>query len=180
MATTVDDIRKLRELTGAGMMDCRSALTEAGGDVDKAVTILREKGIAKAAKRAGRETTNGVVEAYLHRTGDYPPQVGALVELDCETDFVAKSDDFRALARALALHVAGSSPMWVKRDDVPADVLAERQATYRRIAEEEGRPAAVVEQIIGGQIEKFYRQTVLLEQPYVRTPDVTVGELVAE
>jgi len=121
MATTVDDIRKLRELTGAGMMDCRSALTEAGGDVDKAVTILREKGIAKAAKRAGRETANGVVEAYLHRTGDYPPQVGVLVEINCESDFVAKGDNFRQLARELAIHIAAAKPRWINPEDVPED-----------------------------------------------------------
>src|SRR6476646_64839 len=103
MAVSVDDVKKLREMTGAGMMDCKNALTEAGGDVDKAVTILREKGIAKASKRVGRETATGVVESYLHRTGDYPPQVGVLVEVDCESDFVAKGDDFRNLARELAL-----------------------------------------------------------------------------
>src|SRR4051812_13770380 len=113
-------VKKLRELSGAGMMDCKQALEEADGDVEKAFTILREKGIAKAAKRAGRATGQGVVEAYLHSTGDgYPPQVGVLVELDCETDFVAKGEDFRKLAKELALQIAGYDPRWVSRNDVP-------------------------------------------------------------
>src|SRR5579859_6232150 len=116
-------VKQLRDMTGAGMMDCKNALQDAGGDLDKAVTVLREKGIAKAAKRLGRETSNGVVEAYLHSTGDYPPQKGALIELDCETDFVAKGDDFRNLARELALQVTALNPRWISREEVPAQVV---------------------------------------------------------
>ncbi|TMF88678.1 MAG: translation elongation factor Ts [Chloroflexi bacterium] len=180
MATTVDDIRKLRELTGAGMMDCRSALTEAGGDVDKAVTILREKGIAKAAKRAGRETANGVVEAYLHRTGDYPPQVGVLVEINCESDFVAKGDNFRQLARELAIHIAAAKPRWINPEDVPEDVLdAERQIHAKRF-ESEGKPAAQIPKIVEGQINAFYKDNCLMKQLWVRDNKTPIENLVKE
>jgi len=180
MATTVDDIRKLRELTGAGMMDCRSALTEAGGDVDKAVTILREKGIAKAAKRAGRETANGVVEAYLHRTGDYPPQVGVLVEINCESDFVAKGDNFRQLARELAIHIAAAKPRWINPEDVPEDVLdAERQIHAKRF-ESDGKPAAQIPKIVEGQINAFYKDNCLMKQLWVRDNKTPIENLVKE
>ena len=129
MAVSLDLVKKLREISGAGMMDCKNALEEADGDVAKAFTILREKGIAKASKRAGRTTGQGVVEAYLHSTGDdYPPQVGVLIEVNCETDFVAKSPDFRKLARELALQVAGYEPRWVSREDVPDEVLVDRKS----------------------------------------------------
>ncbi len=128
MAVSLDQVKKLRDLSGAGMMDCKSALEEADGDLEKAYTILREKGIAKAAKRAGRSTGQGVVEAYLHKTGDdYPPQVGVLVEVNCETDFVAKGDDFRKLAREIALHIAAAGPRWVSREDVPDEILVEER-----------------------------------------------------
>ncbi|TMB86831.1 MAG: translation elongation factor Ts [Chloroflexi bacterium] len=161
-------VKKLREMSGAGMMDCKHALEEADGDIDKAYTILREKGIAKAVKRAGRETGQGVVEAYLHRLGnDYPPQVGVLIEVDCETDFVAKGEDFRKLAKELALQVAASSPRWVSRDDVPDDVLvAER--------------AVVIARIVEGQVETFLKENCLMEQPHWRDPKTTVQELIAE
>jgi len=180
MATTVDDIRKLRELTGAGMMDCRSALTEAGGDVDKAVTILREKGIAKAAKRAGRETANGVVEAYLHRTGDYPPQGGVLVEIHCESDLVAQGGNFRRLARQLAIHIAGAKPRWSNPEDVPEDVLdAERQIHAKRF-ESEGKPAAQIPKIVEGQINAFYKDNCLMKQLWVRDNKTPIENLVKE
>src|SRR5438270_6650339 len=132
----LDQVKRLRDMTGAGMMDCKRALEDSAGDLDKAVLLLRERGIAKAAKRVGRETSNGVVEAYLHRTGDYPPQIGAMVELNCESDFVAKGDDFRMLARDLALHIAASNPRWVSRDEVPDEVVQEEQALYQRKAEQ--------------------------------------------
>src|SRR5256885_16489163 len=126
-------VKKLREMSGAGMMDCKNALEEAEGDLEKAYTILREKGIAKASKRAGRSTGQGVVEAYLHRTTpDYPPQVGVLGEVDCETDFVAKGQEFRKLAKELALQIASTSPRWVSRDDIPDEVLVEERAIYQR------------------------------------------------
>jgi len=180
MATTVDDIRKLRELTGAGMMDCRTALTEAGGDVDKAVTILREKGIAKAAKRAGRETANGVVEAYLHRTGDYPPQVGVLVEVDCESDFVAKGEDFRNLARELAIHIAAAKPRWINPEDVPQEVLEEERQIATKRFESEGKPAAQIPKIVEGQINAFYKDNCLMKQLWVRDNKTPIENLVKE
>src|SRR4051794_36675172 len=155
---TPELIRKLRELSGAGMLDCKQALEEADGDVDKAFTILREKGIAKAAKRAGRETGQGLVEAYLHSTGDgLPPQVGVLIEVDCETDFVAKGDDFRKLAKELALQVAALSPRWVSREDIPDDVLVEERNVYLAKAEQDGRPPQAIPKIVDGQVEKFIR-----------------------
>src|SRR5437870_12204802 len=137
------------------MMDCKKALEETGGDLDKAIVLLRERGIAKAAKRVGRETSNGVVEAYLHRTSeDYPPQVGALVEVDCESDFVAKGDDFRKLARELAMHVAAAAPRWVSSDDVPAAVVEEERGLYQRRAEQDGKPAPAIARIVEGQLKK--------------------------
>ena len=174
-------IKKLRELSGAGMMDCKHALEEAGGDIDKAMTILREKGIAKAAKRAGRETGQGLVESYLHSTGDgLPPQVGVLVEVDCETDFVAKGDEFRKLARELALQVAALSPRWVSRDDIPDEVLIEERNVYQAKAEQEGRPPQAIPRIVEGQVEKFIRDNVLLEQGYFRDDKHPVKDLIAE
>ena len=174
-------IRQLRELSGAGMMDCKHALEEADGDVEKAYTILREKGIAKAAKRAGRATGQGVVEAYLHRTTpDYPPQVGVLVEVNCETDFVAKGEDFRKLARELALQVAATSPRWLSRDDIPDEVLVEERNLYERKAEQDGKPEQAIPKIVEGQVEKFIQENCLLEQPYFREPKHTVKDLIAE
>jgi elongation factor Ts len=178
---TTELIRKLREISGAGMMDCKHALEEAGGDIDKAFTILREKGIAKAAKRAGRSTGQGVVEAYLHRlSDDFPPQVGVLVEVNCETDFVAKGDDFRKLAKELALQVAATSPRWVSRDDVPDEVLVEERNVYEAKAEQDGKPKQVIPKIVEGQVESFIKETCLYEQPYWRDPKRTVHELIAE
>jgi elongation factor Ts len=177
----MDLVKTLRDMTGGGMMDCKHALEEAGGDLDKAVVLLRERGIAKAARRVGRETSNGLVDAYLHRTSeDYPPQVGALVEVDCETDFVAKGEDFRKLARELAMHVAAASPRWVSPEDVPAEVVEEERALYQRRAEQDGRPAAATAKIVEGQLKKFYQDNCLLEQPYIRDPKTQVGQLVAE
>jgi len=181
MATsTMDDVKKLRELTGAGMMDCRNALTEAGGDVDRAVNILREKGIAKAAKRAGRETANGVVESYLHRTGDYPPQVGVLVEVDCESDFVAKGEEFRNLARELAIHIAAAAPRWINPEDVPAEVIAEERSVQTKRYELEGKPAAQIEKIVDGQINAFYKDNCLMKQVWVRDGKTPIENLVKE
>jgi len=176
----MDDVKKLRELTGAGMMDCRNALTEAGGDVDKAVTILREKGIAKAGKRAGRETANGVVESYLHRTGDYPPQVGVLVEVDCESDFVAKGAEFRTLARELAIHIAAATPRWINLEDVPAEVIAAERSVHTKRYQLEGKPAAQIEKIVDGQINAFYKDNCLMKQIWVRDGKTPIENLVKE
>jgi len=173
-------VKKLREMSGAGMMDCKNALEEAEGDLEKAYTILREKGIAKAAKRAGRATGQGVVEAYLHRTSDFPPQVGVLVEVDCETDFVAKSDDFRKLVKEIALHIAAASPRWVSREDIPDDVLVEERNLYERKAEQDGTPPQAIARRVDGQVESFIKETVLLEQPYFREQKHTVKDLIAE
>jgi elongation factor Ts len=174
-------VRKLREISGAGMMDCKHALEEAEGDIDKAFTILREKGIAKAGKRAGRATGQGVVEAYLHSTGDgYPPQVGVLIEVDCETDFVAKGEDFRKLAKELALQVAGYEPRWVSREDVPDDVLIHERDLYQAKAEQDGKPEQIVPKIVESHVENFLKQNCLLEQPYFREPSHTVQQLIAE
>jgi elongation factor Ts len=178
---TPELIRKLRELSGAGMMDCKQALEEADGDIDKAYTILREKGIAKAAKRAGRSTGQGVVEAYLHNTGDgFPAQVGVLIEVNCETDFVAKGADFRKLAKELALQVAGYQPRWVSREEVPDDVLVHERGLYEAEALQDGKPEQIVPKIVEGQVENFLKQNCLMEQPYFREPSHTVQQLIAE
>jgi elongation factor Ts len=173
-------IKQLRDMTGAGMMDCKKAMEAADGDLDKAVVWLREQGIAKAAKRQDRATSNGVIEAYLHRTGDYPPQTGALIELDCESDFVAKGDEFRALAREIALHVAAAAPRWISREEVPAEVIAQEKEVALEQARNEGRPEAAWDKIVEGRLNNFYKDTVLLEQAYVREPKTTIENLIKE
>ena len=174
-------IRKLREMSGAGMLDCKKALEESGWDLDKAFTILREKGIAKAAKRAGRATGQGVVEAYLHATSpDYPPQLGVLIEVNCETDFVAKGQDFRKLAKELALQVAGFGAQWVTREDVPDEVLVKEREVYEAKARQDGKPDQVIPRIVEGQVEDFLKHNCLVEQEYFREPSRTVQELIAE
>jgi elongation factor Ts len=181
MAVDVDLIKKLREMSGAGMMDCKKALEEAGGDLDKAFTILREKGIAKAAKRADRATGQGVVEAYLHSTSpDYPPQLGVLVEVNCETDFVAKGPDFRKLAKELALQIAGFGARWVSREDVPDEVLVQEREIYEAKARQDGKPEQVIPRIVEGQVEDFLKHSCLLEQEYFRESGRTVQQLIAE
>jgi elongation factor Ts len=178
---SVEQIRELREATGAGMMDCRRALEEAGGDLQEAIDVLRKKGFDQAAKRAGRETGNGVVEAYLHRTSeDYPPQMGALVELNCETDFVAKGPEFRRLARELAMHVTAANPRYVSREDVPSEVVDEERAQLRRRAEQNGGNGVPTQEEIEGQLQVFFKETCLLEQPYFREPERVVSDLVVE
>jgi elongation factor Ts len=169
-------VSELRARTGAGMMDCKKALEESGGDMDRAAEILRKKGIAKAEKRAGRTAAQGVVVSYIHHNG----QVGVLVELNCETDFVARTDGFQQLARDIALHVASADPIGVTAEDIPADLL-ERE---RRIAEEqaaaEGKPENVRAKIVEGKIKKFVAERTLTEQPYVRDDSKTVGQLIKE
>jgi elongation factor Ts len=174
-------IKQLREVSGAGMMDCKAALEEAEGELEKAFTILREKGIAKASKRAGRSTGQGVVEAYLHNTGeDFPPQVGVLIEVNCETDFVAKGSDFRKLAKELALQVAAYEPRWVSREEVPDEVLVHEKNLYEAKAQQDGKPEQIIPKIVEGQVENFLKQTCLLEQPYFRETSHTVQQLIAE
>jgi elongation factor Ts len=181
MAVGTDLIKKLREISGAGMMDCKNALDEAGGDLEKAFTILREKGIARAAKRADRATGQGVVEAYLHSTSpDYPPQLGVLIEVNCETDFVAKGADFRKLAKELALQVAGFGARWVSREDVPDEVLVTEREVHEAKARQDGKPDQVIPRIVEGQIEDFLKHSCLMEQEYFREPGRTVQQLIAE
>ncbi len=178
---SIEVLKELRDRTGAGMMDCKSALEETGGDLDRAVALLRERGIAKAATRSGRETANGVVEAYLHRTGeDYPPQVGALVELDCESDFVAKGEEFRTLAREIALHVAAANPRWITRDEVPAEVIEQEREVALEQARNEGRPEAAWDKIVEGRLNGFFKDVTLLEQQYVRDNKRTVAQLLGD
>ena len=181
MAVDLDLVKKLREMSGAGMMDCKNALEEAGGDLEKAFTILREKGIAKAAKRAGRATGQGIVESYLHQPQkDFPPQVGVLIEVDCETDFVAKNKEFSNLARELALQVAALDARWVTREDVPDDVLVKEREIYEAKALQDGKPKKIVPRIVEAQVEDFLKHNVLMEQEYFREPGRTVQQLVAE
>ena len=173
-------IKQLRDMTGAGMMDCKKAMEANDGDLEKAVVWLREQGIAKAAKRQDRATQNGVVEAYLHRTGDYPPQTGAMIELDCESDFVAKGEEFRTLAREIALHVAAAAPRWISRAEVPAEVIAQEKEVALEQARNEGKPETAWEKIVDGRLNSFFKETVLLEQAYVREPKTTIENLIKE
>jgi elongation factor Ts len=173
-------IKQLRDLTGAGMLDCKKALEASDGDLEEAVIWLREQGIAKAGKRAGRATSNGVIEAYLHRTGDYPPQTGSMVELDCETDFVAKGDEFRSLARELAMHIAAAAPLWITRGEVPEEVIAQEREVALEQARNEGRPEAAWEKIVDGRVNNFLKETVLLEQAWVREPKTSIENLIKE
>ncbi|MDI7246311.1 MAG: translation elongation factor Ts [Bacillota bacterium] len=176
MAVTAENIKDLRERTGAGMMDCKKALAETGGDMEKAVAYLREKGLAKMHKRAGKVAAEGVVEAYIHLGG----KIGVLVEVNCETDFVARTDDFRRLAKEVALQIAAGKPLFVSSEDVPRSMLENERAIYRAQALNEGKPEAVVERIVEGRLKKFYTEVCLLDQPYIREPEKTIRDLVAE
>jgi elongation factor Ts len=173
---TSKDVQELRRRTGAGMMECKRALEETAGDMEKAVEYLRKKGIAKAEKRSGRATSEGVITSYIHPPG----KIGVLVELNCETDFVARTDDFKNLAREVAMHIASAAPLAVDKDGVPADAL-ERE---RRIAEEQvrasGKPEHLVAKIVDGKIESFYKQVALLSQPWIREDKKSIGDLIKE
>ncbi|HWP98955.1 MAG TPA: translation elongation factor Ts [Vicinamibacterales bacterium] len=176
MATiTASDVKALRDRTGAGMMECKTALVEAGGDIERAITILRERGLAQAARKAGRTTAEGLIGSYVHMGG----KIGVLVEVNCESDFVARTDDFRQLVKEIAMQIAAASPQWVRREDVPADVLERERAIARKQLEGAGKPPHVVEQIVEGKLKVFYEQTVLLDQPSIRDPKTTVGQMVA-
>jgi len=173
---TAEMVKELRERTGAGMMDCKKALTEAGGDMDKAVDLLREKGLAAAAKKAGRIAAEGLVESYIHAGG----RIGVLVEINCETDFVAKTDDFKSLAKDIAMQIAASNPLYVRREDVPAEVIQHEREVLKAQALNEGKPANIVEKMVDGRLEKFYKEVCLLEQPFIKDPDKTVQQLITE
>ncbi len=169
-------VKALREKTGAGFMDCKKALEESQGDVDKAVEVLRKKGIATAQKKAGREAHEGVIEAYIHPGS----RLGVLVEVNCETDFVAKTEQFKTLARDLAMQVAAANPKVVRREDLPADVIEKELEIYRIQARNEGKPEQVVERIAQGKLEKFYQEVCLVEQSFIKDPNKTVKDLVTE
>jgi elongation factor Ts len=168
------DVKELRDRTGAGMMECKGALSEAGGDMERAIDILRAKGAAKAAKRAERETREGAIGSYIHMGG----KIGVLVEMGCETDFVARNDEFQKLVRDVAMHIAAASPVAVRREDFPAELLERERGVYREQMKESGKPEHIWDKIIDGKVEKFYAEQALLEQPFVKDPDITVGELI--
>jgi elongation factor Ts len=170
-----EDVKALREQTGAGIMDCKRALEESGGDVARAVAWLREKGLSTAARKADREVREGVIASYIH----HGARLGVLLELNCETDFVARTDDFQQLARELAMQVAGLSPSWVSRDDIPAAVLADRRQEFAAEAERDGRPADRVDQIVEGKLNKWLESVCLLEMPF-RDTEQRVSDLVSE
>lgn len=178
---TAAQIKQLREVSGAGMMDVKKALTDSGGDADKALTALREKGLAGVAKRMGREARNGLVHAYLHRSNpDLPPTIGVLLELNCETDFVAKTGHFQELARDLALHVASADPLYVTAAQIPEELLAKERSIYEAAARDEGKPAAAVERIAEGRLAGFVKQVALVEQPFVKDSKKTIQALLDE
>lgn len=169
-------VKQLRDLTGAGMMDCKRALVEAGGDLDKAQEILRLKGLAGAKRREGRVASEGVVQAYIHGEG----ALGVLVEVNSETDFVARTDEFRTLAKELAMQIAATNPRWITREEVPDDILESERKIYAEKARSEGKPDNVIDRIVAGQVNSFYKDNVLLEQDYIREPKRTVSDLVSE
>jgi elongation factor Ts len=175
MTITAEMVKQLRDKTGAGMMDCKAALVEAGGDVEKAVDVLRKKGLASAAKRAGRATKDGVIGHYIHMGG----KVGVLAEVNCETDFVARTEDFQTLAKEIAMHIAAADPKFVRREDIPAEVLERERAIYRAQFAASGKPANVIEKIVDGKLDSYYAQVCLLDQPSVRDPNVTIKQTVA-
>jgi elongation factor Ts len=170
------DVKELRDRTGAGMMECKGALNEAGGDMERAIDILRAKGAAKAAKRAERETKEGSVGSYIHMGG----KIGVLVEVGCETDFVARNADFQGLVRDIAMHIAAAAPVAVRREDFPAELVERERGVYMEQARESGKPEAIWNKIVDGKVEKFYAEQALLEQPFVKNPDITVGQLVTD
>ena len=172
----LEKVRELRERTGAGIVDCKNALAEADGDLDRAVDILRKKGVALAAKKVGRITKEGLIDAYIH-PGD---RLGVLVEVNCETDFVARTQEFKRFVRDIALHIAASEPMVVSREELPAEVIEREKEIYRSMTQDLKKPPEIVEKIVLGKLEKFYADVCLLEQPFVKTPEKTVLEYIKE
>ncbi len=169
-------VKELRERTNAGMMDCKKALQECNGDMDKAVEWLRKKGLSVAAKRAGRATSEGVIQCYIH-SGN---KLGVMVEVNCETDFVAKTDQFVQFARDIAMHIAASNPVCIRREEVPEDILAKEREIYEQQAREQGKPEKIIDKIVSGRLEKFYKEICLLEQQFVKDPDKTIQDLLNE
>jgi elongation factor Ts len=175
-AITADLVKQLRDKTGAGMMECKAALTEANGNMEEAVTLLRKRGLAQAAKRAGRATAQGLIGSYLHMGG----KIGVLVEVNCESDFVARTDDFANLVKEIGMHIAAADPKWVRREEVPADAVEKEKAIYRAQMESSGKPANVIDKIIEGKLGSFYEQFVLLDQKSIRDNSTTIAQLVAQ
>ena len=178
MATTTitaDQVKQLRDKTGAGMMECKAALSDANGNIEEAITVLRKRGLAQAAKRAGRATAQGMIGSYIHLGG----KIGVLVEVNCESDFVARTDDFQNLVKEVAMHIAAADPRWVRREDVPAEAIEKEKSIYRAQMENTGKPANVLDKIIEGKLGSFYSQFVLLEQPSIRDSNVSISQLIA-
>ena len=169
-------VKELRERTGAGMMDCKKALTETDGDIDKAIDFLREKGLAAAAKKAGRVAAEGLVYSYIHGGG----RIGVLVEVNCETDFVAKTEQFQTLVKDVAMHIAAANPSYLTRDEVPTTELDHEKEVLSEQARNEGKPEKIIEKMVAGRIEKYYKEVCLLDQPFVKDPDKTISQLVTE
>ena len=176
MEVTAAMVKELRERTGAGMLDCKKMLVEANGDMDKAIDLLREKGLAAAAKKAGRIAAEGLVESYIHMGG----KIGVLVEVNCETDFVANTDRFKALCHDIAMHIAAAKPEFLDKADVPTDNLEKEKEVLRAQALNEGKPEKIVERMVEGRIEKYYKEVCLMEQPFVKDPDKTIRDLISE
>jgi len=176
MTISAKDVKQLRDRTGAGMMECKKALEEAGGDLESAIDILRARGAAKAAKRAERETKEGAVGSYIHMGG----KIGVLVEVGCETDFVAKNEAFQALIRDLAMHIAAAAPVAVSSEDIEEEVVERERNVYREQVRESGKPEKIWDKIVDGKMDKFFGESTLLGQPYVKNPDQTVAELITE
>lgn len=175
MVIKADQVKLLRDRTGAGFMECKAALADADGNIEEAATLLRKRGLAQAAKKAGRSTGEGIIASYIHTGG----KIGVLVELNCESDFVARTEDFRTLAKEIAMQVAAASPTYVRREDIPADLLEHERAIYRAQLERSDKPAAVVDRIVDGKLGSFYEQVVLLDQPSIRDPKLTVSQVIA-
>jgi elongation factor Ts len=169
-------VKELRQKTGAGILDCQKALVESGNDIDKAIEHLRQKGLAAAQKKSGRETNEGLIWAYIHPGS----KIGVLLEVNCETDFVARNDEFQALVKDLALQIAASSPSYIKREDIPANVLEKEKSIYRAQAKEMGKPQPAWDKIVEGKLEKFYQESCLLEQVFIKNPNITIKDLLSE
>jgi elongation factor Ts len=176
MEISAAQVKKLRDMTGAGMMECKAALTEAKGDLEAATTILRKRGLAQATKKAGRTTNEGIVGHYIHMGG----KIGVLVEVNCESDFVARTDDFQGVVKEIAMHIAAASPTYVRREDVPPEVLDRERDIYRGQMEGQNKPQQVIDKIIEGKLNSFFEQVCLLDQPSIRDPKVTIGQLVQQ
>ena len=173
---TAQSVRMLRQKTGLGMMDCKKALQETGGDSEKAIEYLRKQGLSAVEKRAGRDASEGLIQAYIHQGS----RLGVLLEVNCETDFVARTDDFQEFAKDVAMHIAASQPLAVDREGVPADAVERERAIFLEQAKNEGKPEHIAEKIVEGRMEKFYQENCLMEQVFVKNPDQTIGELVTE